>query len=300
MKTAIIGAIGDYQYDQIKYWVNSLNRSGFTGRKILLSYNSSADLITKLVQNGIEVYEARTDSFGKVVDNFVCNTGVANKDNTAELIHHLRFWHMYQLLREHASTDVGWVIHTDVRDVIFQTNPSDWLSNFDRSADPDSGKNSGKTIVAPSEYVTYGEESWNADLANSNYGPYIFKNILRDSLVYNVGSFAAQYDDFLDLALFTYLLTYRRNKLSDQPAQALLFSTLLKDKVYTAGTQDAWALQCGIIMEQVQKYANQIRGGLPAIRDVGMVINENGTPYCIVHQWERTLGMKQVIERKFA
>ena len=39
MKDIVIGCITGYSFDKIKYWVNSLDQSGFDGVKILLCYN---------------------------------------------------------------------------------------------------------------------------------------------------------------------------------------------------------------------------------------------------------------------
>lgn len=299
MKTDIvIGAVGDYHYDQIKFWVNSLKVSGFKGRKILLSYNSNPDLVTELTFQGIEVYDMDRNMFAEPVPKFESHTGKVTKENTDILVHHVRFYHMWQLINQLGKHNIGNVIHTDVRDVVFQTNPSEWLDNFGYTTEPGRGKNVGKTIIAPSEYLTYAEEPWNRELGTTNFGPYVYENILKGSLVYNVGSFAAEVDDFLNLSLMTYLLCYRRNKLADQPSQAILFNTVFKDKVYTAETKDAWALQCGTLLENHVRFKDQLRGKLPAIKD-GKVVNEEGTPYVIVHQYDRVPEFKTLLEYKY-
>ena len=57
MKDLVIGEIGDQQFNQIQNWVHSLNKCGFEGDKILISYNSNQALINELRDNDIEVYE---------------------------------------------------------------------------------------------------------------------------------------------------------------------------------------------------------------------------------------------------
>jgi len=116
--------------------------------------------------------------------------------------------------------------------------------------------------------------------------------------VYNVGSFAATVDYFLQLSMMTYLLCYRRNKLADQPSQAILFSTVFKDRVYTAETRDAWALQCGTLLENYTRFKDQLRGKLPSIKE-GVIVNENETPYCIVHQYDRVPEFRTLLENKY-
>ena len=39
MQDMIISAISDYKKDNLKYWVNSINRCGFTGRKVIVVHN---------------------------------------------------------------------------------------------------------------------------------------------------------------------------------------------------------------------------------------------------------------------
>jgi hypothetical protein len=98
----------------------------------------------------------------------------------------------------------------------------------------------------------------------------------------------------------TYLLTYRRNKLADQPAQAILFKTAFKDKVITVGTKDAWALQCGTLLENKERFKDVFDKSAqqPILKD-GVVYNENNEPYVIVHQYERIPELKKALEEKY-
>jgi hypothetical protein len=294
MNNVVIGAIGNYKFDQIKYWVNSLNRSGFKGKKILLSYNSNQELISQLKDNGIEVYDVKHDSFGRTVQEFPCHTGKVDANSTEWLVHHMRFFHMWQLIQElKKDNKIGYIIHTDVRDIVFQENPDTWL--YEHSL-----MNDNRPIIAPSEYLTFKEENWNQELALTNYGGFIYDKIIKDSLVFNVGSFASPLDEFCNICLMTYMLTYRRNKLSDQPAHALLFNTILKDKVFVADTRSAWSMQFGTMHENFNKYKEQLRGEPARINSSGKVVNECGNPYVILHQYERVPEFKTLLESKYA
>jgi hypothetical protein len=307
----VIGAIGNYSWDQIKYWVNSLNRCGFQGRKIL-SYNSKPELIKQLTDNGIEVFPVQSDAFG-MRDNFEFHTGHVDKNTTDILIHHLRFFHAWQLLSEMpiACADrMGGsgqrIIHTDVRDLIFQSNPTSWLDEKERCLKsslievPAPLLPRGQYIVAPSEYIHYHNEPWNKDLSITNFGVHIHNQIVDKSLVYNVGSFAATVNTFKDLCLMTYLLTYRRDKLADQPAQAILFKTAFKDKVVTVSTADGWALQCGTLLENKERFKDVFEKSAqqPTLKD-GIVYNEKNEPFVLVHQYERIPELKKALEEKY-
>ena len=38
-KDLIVGVVDGYNWDQIKYWANSIDKSGFDGHKALVVYN---------------------------------------------------------------------------------------------------------------------------------------------------------------------------------------------------------------------------------------------------------------------
>ena len=60
-KDLVIGGIGGYEYHQIENWVNSLNKSGFDGDKILVSYGSSQEVVNKLQEEVVSAIENFSD-----------------------------------------------------------------------------------------------------------------------------------------------------------------------------------------------------------------------------------------------
>ena len=54
MNDIVIGSITGYDFDKIKPWVNSLDRSGFTGTKAMLCYNVSYETVEELVKHQLE------------------------------------------------------------------------------------------------------------------------------------------------------------------------------------------------------------------------------------------------------
>ena len=50
MKDMVIGFITGYSFDKIEPWVNSLDRSGFTGTKAMICYNVDYDTVDELVK----------------------------------------------------------------------------------------------------------------------------------------------------------------------------------------------------------------------------------------------------------
>ena len=55
MQDMIISAISDYKKDNIKCWVNSINRSGFTGRKVMVVHNILDETLQYLDSEGFEI-----------------------------------------------------------------------------------------------------------------------------------------------------------------------------------------------------------------------------------------------------
>ena len=103
MKYTIVGCITKYSVDDIKPYVESIKQSGFKGEKLMLVYDVSKEVVEYLDNNGWLIAQS-------------------------ELQEHIilqRFRDMYALLQQY-QTDV--IIWTDVKDVIFQKDPTDWLN----------------------------------------------------------------------------------------------------------------------------------------------------------------------------
>ncbi len=124
MNYTIIGCITKYSVDDIQPYVESINRTGFKGEKLMLVYEVSNEVIDYLDKNGWLIIHSETQ----------------------EHIILQRFRDMYALLHQY-QTDV--IIWTDVKDVVFQKDPTDWLN-----------KNMKGEILALSESVIMKDEPW--------------------------------------------------------------------------------------------------------------------------------------------
>ena len=138
MSDVVIGAIGGYQFSQIKNWIYSLNSTSFDGDRIMLCYGCSKELVDQIKDNGFEVFEISWDGLGQPLsppNDLVTHTGLVTRENAYRLIHNLRFFHIWQLLSQFEKDGKKYdrVITTDVRDVIFQGNPTDWLDAYQES-----------------------------------------------------------------------------------------------------------------------------------------------------------------------
>ena len=106
MKDLIIGGCTNYDLDKVKCWINSINRSGFDGDKVLVVFDGTNEFMKSVSDTGFDVYNSVLDK--------------------SEAIHVQRFLAISDYIRNNPAR---YVITTDVRDVVFQYNPIEWLEN---------------------------------------------------------------------------------------------------------------------------------------------------------------------------
>lgn len=290
-KDLIIGGASNYTWDQLKYWVNSIKKSGFDGDIVIVGTNLKKATIEKLNSEGVilSLY-GRTNADGDVV---------APNNNAP---HVERFFYLWNYLNGIEPGQYENVITTDTRDVVFQTNPSKWLED----------NMMGPLLVASSEGMRYKNEPWGNHNLLEAFGPF-FHNILKEKTIYNVGTLAGEFETLKGLLSFIFHLSVNRpipivdqavfNFILNQPP--FCFDTLLTNN------SDAWAIQLGTIIGAVEsgkgdlgmmfmsdpsKYQEIYEDNQPVIED-GVVKNTEGTPYCIVHQYDRVNGLREQIER---
>ena len=104
MKYTIIGCITKYGVDDIRPYVESIEKSGFKGEKVMLIYEVSTDVIEYLTKKGWILFQSQLE----------------------EHIILQRFRDMYVILNQY-KTD--WIIWKDVKDVIFQKDPIKWIDD---------------------------------------------------------------------------------------------------------------------------------------------------------------------------
>ena len=108
---------------QYKLWLGStqvlgqLNQSGFDGEKTLIALNISYDAVDKLSKNGFQVVVVGKEDHIKKA--YVYESRIP--------VHVERFVHIYNHI---ARGDYRYVVTTDVKDVVFQSNPCKWLKKI--------------------------------------------------------------------------------------------------------------------------------------------------------------------------
>jgi hypothetical protein len=283
MKDVVIGCITGYDFEKIKPWVNSLDRSGFDGVKTMVCYNVSYETVEELVKRNYTVLALNKDE---------SNRKFVYKDDFSIVVE--RFLHMWYFLKK-LQGQYRYIVATDVKDVIFQGNPSDWLE-----------KNMGDAqINVACESIRYKDEEWGAHNMFKAFGA-VLHDHTKDNLIYNAGTVSGNFDTMLDFFLNVYLLCNGTSHFTeggggpDQAAVNILLNMKpYKDITRFTASEEGWAAQLGTTGPQVAgKYAGKLVEKSPILVD-NVVCTSDGTPFVMVHQYDRVPEWKEIIEKKY-
>lgn len=283
MRDLIIGSITNYNFDNIKYWVNSLDTCGFTGTKAMLCYNISFDVVDELVKRGYEIFAFRSNEQLRRFEY---------RDNFSIVVE--RFLHLWFFLKN-IKDKYRYIISTDVKDVVFQTNPSVWLEN-----------NLGnKEINVASESISYENEDWGNNNLLKSFGPLIHEHN-KKNIVYNAGTISGKMNTVIDLFLNIYMLCNGTNHFieggggPDQAAlNVLLNLSPYKDITNFSNSDAGYAAQLGTTGPQIfGKYGTKLVDKCPIILD-NMICTSDKIPFSIIHQYDRVPEWKKIIEEKY-
>ena len=278
MKDLIVGCATNYDWSKLKYWVNSINMSGFEGDKILILMNCDKDTVKKISDSGFSIIAFNQDANGNL------------SYNSNMMVHVERFFHIYQLLRDN---EYRYVITTDVKDVVFQRNPSKWLEeNLPEGVED---------LVFSSESIKYKDEPWGNQNLLETFGPQIYEDF-KNHTIFNVGVLAGHGYAMKDLMMNIFAsCLHRPIKICDQSTFNFLISQhpYLKTSKYTK-SEDGWACQLGTTADpsKIEQFRPVLLEPSPKMED-DKVVTSTGIEYTIVHQYDRVPEWKKIIEAKY-
>jgi hypothetical protein len=270
MKDLIIGCITNYHPEQIKNWVVSINQCGFRGDKVVISFGIPNETTEYLINNGFTVLESSL--------------------NGDEYIHNRRFLDIWCYLETIES--YRYVIATDVKDVIFQNDPSVWLE-----------QNLRKPILASSESIKIKDEDWNNRNILLNY-PHIYPHI-NDGEACNVGTLAGRGKEFKHFCLHLYHFIITKTQSLEMYADQAAFNCFVhmehfKELIQIVSSEEGWCCQLGTTLDPKikDKYAPFLLEPIPTlIKDV--ITTSSGKEYALVHQYDRVPEWKSILENKY-
>lgn len=277
MRDLIIGCSTNYDWSKLKYWVNSINKSGFEGDKVLILMNCDKDTVQKITEAGFYIVGMKQDEEGNL-------TYSSNMP-----VHTERFLHIYNFLKDR---EYRYVITTDVKDVVFQKNPIEFLEEHCQN----------KNLVFASESIKYKDEPWGNQNLLETFGPYIYEQF-KDEEIFNVGVLAGHGYAIRDLAMNIFVSCLNRPiPICDQST----FNFMISRNPYTslgyyAFSENGWAAQLGTTGDptKAQQFDSLLLEPKPRLID-GVVTTSVGKEFYIVHQYDRVPEMKKVIEERFA
>jgi hypothetical protein len=138
-----------------------------------------------------------------------------------------------------------------------------------------------------------------------SFGQFIYDDI-QSNLIYNCGTLSGRFDTMIDLFLNIYMLCNSTNHQIEGgggPDQAAL-NVLLNMKTYKnitnfAYSEEAWAAQLGTTGPQiVSRYGDKLVEKTPIMCD-NTVCTSIGTPFALVHQYDRVPEWNEIIMKKF-
>ena len=276
-KDLIIGCSTNYTWDTLKYWINSAKMTGFAGDIVLVLMNCDKETAYKVAQAGVKIVGFNQDNQG--------NLNYSSKIP----VHVERFLHIYNYLDEH---EYNYVVTTDVKDVIFQTNPFRFL-------DLQLGKQ--QQLMFASESMKYCDEPWGNQNLLETYGPYIHEKF-KNNVIYNVGVLAGRHEAMKALMINIFTAAINRPiPICDQST----FNFMISQLPYTATSrymesETGWACQLGTTADpsKREEFKPFLLEESPEFVD-GVVTTSMGNKFCIVHQYDRVPEWRKEIEVKY-
>jgi hypothetical protein len=252
----ILGASKNFNFNTLYPWVSSALATKNKVVMILMENNKTLEM--QLRGLGVEV----------VVDP-ISNTVVP---------HHERFRIQYEYLM---NCDEEYTVVTDSRDVLFQTDPVEWMKS-----------NLGShSIVCSSEGLAYKNEFWGNQNLQEGF-PYLYETH-KENTIMNVGVLGGKTKAIAELSLMIYTMCkHNPARVSDQSSFNVLCGMKILDSVILKARSDAgWALHAGTWCKTNNFHVFQpnLLEPLPQLEDK-VAKTHDGKTYSILHQYDRIVS----------
>lgn len=294
MKTAILAAAGGYTPTDVKPWTESLVQSGFDGKVFVVVYDNNIELM----------------DYFKSHNFYVLQTNNRGDHNVATQ----RFEDYIHLLNNEITSDIDLFLHTDIRDVVFQSNPDAWLR----------GNIGDSLIVATAEGCLYKHEDWNGDGMQKQFGKEIYDKVANKETLCS-GIIGGTREGLI--SLFTTVLEiswYAAEPWGfvDQHFFNLAIRFVFEDVTKIIPADSPWVLNCGTMIAipmntpdwssgprtaynsyerfRTGAFIENMLSDLPYLDSENLVCTPKGEPYAIVHQYDRFGEWKELLLEKYA
>lgn len=261
----IFGCITKYKPEDIRPYVESIDQSGFKGGKVMLVYDVPQETIDYLKSKGWDLYGS-------------------------ELQQHIilqRFRDAYKVLDNYLDETIIW---TDVKDVIFQKDPTDWIET-----------NMTKEIMSFSECVKFKDDDWARINAGTSF-PMEWE-WLQEKTSYCAGTIVGKGYALKDLFLEIYrwsMTSSNPKQLGDQAAYNVLINlNHFKENVQFVNQEEGFVTQLGTVLIKKDVFGDKLLEPTPLVNVDYTISNQERELFCLVHQYDRSPKLKQEIEERY-
>ena len=271
-KNLIIGGFTNYNYNQLKPWVESINEvCGDEVDRVLVVGKTDQETIGELIKRNF-----------RIVPMMEINAP----------IHVARFLSIYEYLKNQWQ-EYDYVVTTDVKDVYFQADPFEIFKD-------DFFHNQNLKLVVASEGLKYKDEPWGNENLLQAYGPYVHEQF-KENEIFNVGTFGG-YSEYVKDMVFN-IITNALNRpipICDQAVFNVLINTVpYKDICWYT---HHWAAELGTVMDpsKIESFRPNLMFSEPIWKDGQLFRPPMGrSVFPIVHQYDRVPEIKEFIRQKY-
>ena len=183
------------------------------------------------------------------------------------------------------------IIWTDVKDVIFQKDPTEWIDY-----------NMDDEIMAFSESITMKDDPWAC--VNSGTSFPMEWEWLQNKVSYCAGTIVGESEYLRDLFINIYrwsMTTSNPDQLSDQAAYNVLINLNgIVQNVQKVNQEQGFVTQLGTVLVKKDEFKDVLLEPTPIVDENYIVKNQKGEPFCLVHQYDRIPEFKDFIYQKYS
>lgn len=265
----LLGVFANVDFAWIEAYMVSSTRCGFRGHKILLVWNLAADVRKKLTEYGFELIDVPQGN----------NEG--DWHTTHKNFYEYRDRLAYEFLRDRGH-EFRYVLWMDIRDVVFQSDPSIWLE-----------KHLGdKKLVIATESYFIKNEACNDNWCKAMFTPEDYARI-REHEALNGGTFAGTPEVLAEIFRRTCVIAAGTKEIAEQAA----LNIIARDKDFDGITivprlSEGFAV-IGYCFGNLPKHF--WLDPKPDLKKGILYPQGSAEPFCIVHQYDRNREWKNSV-----
>jgi hypothetical protein len=288
----VFACSANYTFDQVRPWVSSIRRSGFSGEIAMLVYTGTAEMLAELEQAGVKVLTVTRNSRGDAAYNYRRDRPkdfvLAGRSylprrwywqwwppHLNESINDLRLYHAGLMLPQ-AYPNARYLIYSDVRDVIFQRNPVEYLEEH---------LTGGIDYVVAEEPHITSDQWWAKRNTIRSYDARLYERVASRPAICS-GVICGRFAAMTELLLALYLQDLLR-RIGDQASLNMLLTFKpWRDRTLILPWTAPFVIHAASLNKEGRPSLPWPGDAAATIRD-GVVCAPDGEPYYVVHQYDR-------------